>query len=405
MFKKNLINKLLITLLLALAIGFFVSRAMVSIAMIAIFVLAVYYQLNHKITLYKGINAKTFFVFAGFYFLILTCSLFSGQINCFTEPLIAFAPLLILPFAFQVFEFKIQFLKRWLNTINWIFIGGTFFVLMDMVYRQGFNSEKIIQLAHDSKNVSNIWGIHHNIVGFLAVYAIFYIAELLKRNRQPLLFLLLFLIVAIIHHLGLRFAIMAFYPLMLIYLLRLQIKRSTKIYSLLIGCFLLVGSFMFIPAFKARYQNTKSDIENVVTNRNPNFFSLNQRLIANQIGFDIAKKNWLFGVGTCEIKQLVEQEYARNSRLLIPENRKFIHNQLIYGWATYGFFYVLGWLILFGFLIYKGIKDRSILLEISLLFLMHQMVENTLEKQLMLMLLIYFTFLMPRGLESRKLKV
>jgi O-antigen ligase len=197
---------------------------------------------------------------------------------------------------------------------------------------------------------------------------------------------------------------MAFYPLMLVYLLRLKVKTAIKLYSLAIGFLVLVGSFIFIPAFNARYQNTKADFLNIITHHNPNYYSLNQRLIANQIGFDIAKKNWLFGVGTCEIKNSVEQEYIKNSRLLIPENRKFIHNQLIYGWATFGILYVIGWLALFGFLIYKGIKERSILLEITILFILHQTVENTLEKQLMLMLLVYFTFIVPKGLKIGKVK-
>ncbi len=286
----------------------------------------------------------------------------------------------------------------WLHLINWVFISGVLFLLTDTVFRQGFDSEKTIQLAHDSKNIVNTLGIHHNIVGFLAVFSIFYLAESYKRNKKTILLLPLLIIIALIHYLGLRFAIIAFYPLMFIYLLRLRIKTFIKVTSLAVCGVLLVGSFIFIPAFNARYKNTKADFKNIIVNNNPNYWSLNQRLIANEIGLDIAKKNWLFGVGTCNIKQVVNQEYLKNSRLLIPENRKFIHNQLIYGWATFGIFYVVGWMVLFGFLIYKGVKEQSILLELTLLFIMHQMVENTLEKQLMLLLLIYFTLVMPKGL-------
>jgi hypothetical protein len=405
-FKKNIINYLVITLLLALAIGFFVSRALVSIVTIVLFLLAVIYQLKFKKQLFSGGNKNTSVAFFCFYLLIMICSAFTGNLDCVTEPLISFAPLILLPFAFMVFDDKTDELKSAINTVNWVFIDGTLFLLLDMVYRQGFDSTKIIKLAHDSKNVSNILGIHHNIVGFLAVYSIFYIAETIKRNKSGVFLFLLLLIIALIHYLGLRFAIMAFYPLMLIYLLRLKVKTSIKLYTLAIGFLVLIGSFIFIPAFNARYQNTKADLLNIITNHNPNYYSLNQRLIANEIGFDIAKKNWLFGVGTCEIKNSVEQEYTKNSRLLIPENRKFIHNQVIYGWATFGLLYVIGWLALFGFLTYKGIKERSILIEITILFILHQTVENTLEKQLMLMLLIYFVFIMPKGLlKSSKWKV
>lgn len=403
MFKKNLINNLLITLLLALAVGFFVSRALVSIAMIILFLFAVVYQWKFKKQLFYG-DKNTSVVFFCFYLLIMICSVFTGKFDCVSQPLVSFAPLLSLPFAFLVFEQKLNPLKSAINVINWIFISGTIFLLLNMVYSQGFNSDQIAKLAHESKNASNILDVHHNIVGFLAVFSIFYIAEMLKRNSNSLLFFLLIAIIFLIHYLGLRFAIMAFYPLTVVYLLRLNIKPRIKIYSLIVGTILLIGSFIFIPAFNARYQNTKADLQSIIDNRNPNYQSINQRLIANQIGLDIAKKNWISGVGTCEIKKSVEQEYIRNSRLLIPENRKFIHNQLIYGWATFGILYIIGWLFLFGFLIYKGIKERSILLEITLLFILHQTIENTLEKQLMLMLFIYFTFLMPKGLEKFKVK-
>lgn len=401
MFKKNLINNLFITLLLAIAIGFFVSRAVVSIATVVIFILAVYYRAKHKIKFHADNDYKTLILFAAFYFLILFCSFLNGQPQCLIQPLASFAPMLLLPFAFYTFKAELWYIKKWINVVNWIFIGGALFLLLDMVYRQGLNSSKIIALAEDSKNVSNILDVHHNVVGFLAVYSVIYIAELLKRNRKPLLLVLLLLIITLIHYLGLRFAILAFYPLLLIYLLRLNIKPVFKTYSLLVGVVLLVGSFIFIPAFKGRYQNTKADVENILSNRNPNFWSINQRLIANEIGIDIAKKKLFFGVGTCNIKQAVDTEYLKNSRLLIPENRKFIHNQLIYGWATFGSLYFIGWFSLFGFLIYRGIRERSILLEITLLFILHQMMENSLEKQLMLVLLIYFSCLMPKGIGGK----
>ena len=392
-------------MLFALAIGFFLSRAVVSVATIGLFLTACIFYIKNRNIRFDKKSAETCILFSGFYLLILICSVFFGKLACLTQPLLSFGPLFLLSVSFHVFGEKLHYLKHRINIINWIFICGTLFLLAEMAYKQGINPDKIIRLAHDSKNVVNSLNIHHNIVGFMAVYAILYNAELIKKKLKLLPIFCLTTLVILIHHLGLRFALMAFYPLTLVYFLRLDTKPKVKLYGVLCGLIFAFLTVKFVPAINARYQNTVVDVERMLSHQNPNYYSLNQRFIANEIGLNIALQHWLSGVGACEIKNFVKQAYDKNSRLLIPENRKFIHNQLIYGWATFGILYLLGWFILFGYLLIRGIREQSILLEITLLFVMHQMVENTLEKQLMLMLLLYFVMVMPKGLEENRFKV
>ncbi len=284
-----------------------------------------------------------------------------------------------------------------------LFIFITLLLLFDSAAFVFFHKEEVVKMVLESKNIPNFAKIGHNIIGFLAITCILLLySSATKNGKNVFFYLLIFVFIFLIHYLALRFAILSFYLLILVELLIIKANFIYKLGVLIIGLIIFALSLNFMPAFKARVINTSHDIQNIIYQKNPNFQSVNQRLIANEIGKDLIMKNWLLGIGPCNARAVVQEEYLKDSRLLIPENRQFIHNQIVYGWVSFGVLYFLGWVTLHSFLIYKGIKQNSLLFEFTLLFIFHQLVENTLEKQLMLALFIYMILLMPIGLIKEK---
>lgn len=403
--KRNLIENFIIVLLLSFVVGFFFSRALVSISLGLMFIFAVYYRIKFDFRQLK--NAKTYSLGVAlflFYILLVALSTSSFQWQCFKETVINFSPLLFFSFACLTFY---PFLKKnkCFYYVNIVFMLITLVLLIDSALFLFYNQELAVRMVSESKNLPNFAKTEHNILGFLAVTWIILLFNNVKKNGKNLLsYLLIILFVFLIHFLALRFAILSFYLFLLLELIIIRIKFVYKLSVFVIGLIMMFTALNFIPTFKARVINTSQDIKNIVYQKNPNYQSVNQRFIANEIGWDLIKENWVLGVGPCNAREAVQDEYIKDSRLLIPENRHFIHNQVTYGWVSFGILYLLGWLMLHSFLIFKGIKEKSLLLEFTLLFIFHQIVENTLEKQLMLALFVYMILLMPIGLQKLKVK-
>lgn len=74
--------------------------------------------------------------------------------------------------------------------------------------------------------------------------------------------------------------------------------------------------------------------------------SVVQRWVYWKTGWQVASDNWLFGVGTGDVDDAIQQEYTRQSSPLEPDYRRRAHNQYLTFWISFGIFGALYFLAL-----------------------------------------------------------
>jgi hypothetical protein len=98
------------------------------------------------------------------------------------------------------------------------------------------------------------------------------------------------------------------------------------------------------PAFIGKLNEARFQIHCA---NNPNGSTIRQRLEYWKTGFLLIKENFLFGVGTGDIKDEYNKKYEQTNSLLLPENRLEAHNTFLTFFITFGivgflyFMYVL----------------------------------------------------------------
>ena len=134
------------------------------------------------------------------------------------------------------------------------------------------------------------------------------------------------------------------------------------------------------PGFIGRLNEMRYQIH--VAN-NPNGSTLLQRLEFWKAGWQIAQKNFIFGVGTGDIKPAFQEEYKTSNSLLLPENRVEAHNTYLTFFITFGIGGAL-YLCYVVFIYFKfQIKSRD---KLALIFIVliavSFLTEDTLETQM-----------------------
>ncbi len=150
------------------------------------------------------------------------------------------------------------------------------------------------------------------------------------------------------------------------------------------------------PGFIGRLNEMRYQIH--VAN-NPNGSTLLQRLEFWKTGWQIAQKNFIFGVGTGDIKQAFQDEYQSDNSLLLAENRLEAHNTYLTFFITFGIggvFYFL--YVLFAFA-HNQLQTNQLLgiIFISLLAVSF-LTEDTLETQMGISIFsyLYAIFSIPK---------
>ncbi len=115
---------------------------------------------------------------------------------------------------------------------------------------------------------------------------------------------------------------------------------------------------------------------------NPNGHSLLQRLEYWKTGVQIARENWLIGVGSGDVQDAFNVEYEQSNSPLVEANRRRAHNQLLTYFITFGILGFVLFVALIGLFIRKTLLQKTL---IGLLFITISLIsffmEDTLETQ------------------------
>lgn len=107
------------------------------------------------------------------------------------------------------------------------------------------------------------------------------------------------------------------------------------------------------------------------------------RFLSMRGGIDVAKKNWLIGVGAGDLKDEMEVFYNRDFRQLKQADHKLPHNQLIWVLATTGIIGLSLFLFAFFFPFFSaGLYENSLAVVLYLVIFSSFFTEATLEEQM-----------------------
>lgn len=383
--------------------GLFFSRAILSISCVLLLVSTSLecYLKPKKITF-----NPIFFIFPLLYFALILSGFYSDNINYWKILLFKNSIFIVIPLAFLLSK-KLSI--KQLNTLLLSFILWCVACLTINSILVVLNYHQFLNDVTNSKNIQSVIGPYHSDLGVLSVISfvlLIYLISIEKiRKRKMALFLLLGLLFLELHFIAYRFSIVAIYLLCVIYCLKEIIVHKQFKYLIGIGTLILITSIsiLVIPAVKNRYNNTINDVRSIIENKNPNFQSIAQRWAAIQCASEIITKHPIFGVSPADASLEMKQQYDKNSYLLIPENRVFIHNQFLFLLLSFGIPFTFIFIILLMFLIYKGGQNQHLFIWLIIPFFFHMMIENTLEKQITASAFIFLLLLLAHQNDNKNL--
>lgn len=141
------------------------------------------------------------------------------------------------------------------------------------------------------------------------------------------------------------------------------------------------------PLRKKLYE-IESEIRFAKSGLDPNGHSILQRLEHWNIGLELAKENWIYGVGTGDVPNAFSEYYKNNDSDLAKENQHRTHSQILTVLITFG---VFGLLFIVAFLFFPIKRINSIntfLFYIILLFIF--LTSDVLETQVGVSLVAFF---------------
>lgn len=133
----------------------------------------------------------------------------------------------------------------------------------------------------------------------------------------------------------------------------------------------------------ARIYSLKYQLEN---NKNPNGHSLLQRINYWKNGIEIAKSNWIIGVGAGDNQIEFDKQYEKVNSILYPENRLRAHNQFLTILISLGIIGLIPFVLFLASLSKRCISKNYLLgLTIITVIITTSLFEDTLETQLGIM--------------------
>ena len=313
----------------SLIVGLVFSPVILSIAMISLVVLGLLQlELNKGIPCFKFnkpglIRLRTItkypaFLFITFFFLACAIRFYPlGDSSYFFERLRIKAPFLFFPLAFLALpHFTLPRLKLILYFLLFTMTTVSMGILVNYLIDYEYYTELIRQGHHIPTPRNHIryslltaWAVMCGIYLFLQRYVLRYSWERWLIAAASV-FLTIFL-----HILSVKSGILLLYCSLGFALLQ-YIWMSRAYVSGLVGLILLVAlpliAYNTMPSFKNKINYFKHDMIMFKQGEGANY-SDSGRLVSLEAGWNIAKENWLWGVGTAnirdEVRMVFEQKY------------------------------------------------------------------------------------------------
>ena len=359
-----------------------------SICVFCMFFLSVFDVIKHKTNIFKKINPTILFLFL--YFLIdLIGIVYSGNKSFGFKDLESKMFFVLVPVIFLSNNFSRNIISKSLK----YFILGTTIILL-ILYGFALN----YFLNHDSipTYVNFSFYVHPT---YYSLYLLFSIILLIKlNNNSPFLnnwgyyFLLFVLSVGIILT-NSKAGTLSFIIFIIILFIKFLLKQK-KIYliSALSGL-MIISSLVFQKLESSRFSELKTSFNfPYQTEYNGVYNSTQIRIIIWRSVKEIIHNKPFFGTGSGDIKDELKNEFIKIKFQNGIDNNYNCHNQFLQLIATFGYVLGLPVLIIYGYSIYKGIKSKNLLFVLLNLFIIFNLLfESMLESKAGIEFIVMFS--------------
>lgn len=337
------------------------SRALISISTGIIFISAVFQFLKYR----QPVNFKNvYFVCLGL--LVFFCLLDGFRVyslNEWVKSIEIKLPLLLLPFAYLVFQSTINY--RFKLLISTVFCASITTATFGSIYNYIINYEEINRLVLQSRHVPIMGGMHHITFSVYCAFAVCVSAVLAYKTKIRWYWLPAIINFIGLHVLTARTGLAGFYfallVLGLIYFLKHKPKPVYLIAGLSAAILIPLIAFYTIASFHNRILNTYEDLKVVVQQKDANYQSMGMRIEATKTAFSIIQKHPFIGVGISNISHAMSAQYEENNSNLFLENRILPHMQFVMEAAVHGIIGFIVMLLFFLWPINQGFTNQTVL--------------------------------------------
>lgn len=392
------------------------SPFLLSVAMIALGVITIF-KIEKSPTVRIGfrkalvddfrqlLRSPPFLVLSFFFFIVFFSGLYSEDFGDWWDRLRKKIPFLTLPLVFISLP---TFSKKQYLGIYYFLILILFFTSIGIGINYCLNFDAITESMLRGQAIPT--PRNHIRYSLLMAIGIISGAYLYQKNyhwkylweRQLILGITIFLFF-FIHVLSVRSGLLMLY-LSLFVLLLFYIYRSRRYAVATIALIALTSipflAYYSVPSFKAKIDYARWDMKMYMAGKGASY-SDSERLISLEIGWEIAKDYYLFGIGSGDIKNEVKNRYAQDYPSI---KHKLPHNQFLFTWASNGIIGLALFLYAFFYpLLYKGNYKHPIFLSIHVIIFFSFMMENTIETSMGVGIYCFFLLLGLKGFRDQEL--
>jgi len=362
-------------------IGLFTSRIVMSNGMIWFFALALlpnsilsyFISIDNKTVSFKQqitgfISYKPFLAQLLIIVIALWGCLYSSNQTYAFKILITYSPFLFMPIAFGAIN---AFTKKQFIFIIYAYTGivfiATCIILLNYflhydVINEGLKQGHAIPTP-DHEHIRFSLMICFSICALIYLMLNNYCLIDRKWDKKIQLIGVCFLVVGI-HILSVRSGILSLYMCLLAIAFYIILYYKKYILGVCILAFIIIApviSYYQIPSVQNKINYMLWDLDQMKNNNAKNYSDA-ERITSIVAGWKIAKANVLFGVGTGDIQQEMNQVYEKDYKWLEISNRKMPHNQWVWLWASNGILGVVGLLFSILYVLFYRKHYKNILL-------------------------------------------
>lgn len=251
----------------------------------------------------------------------------------------------------------------------------------------------LIKLGRISANqeLAHLIGLHASYYSLFVALSIFIIIEIiLEKKAKPIHFLILTLLLFTISLLASRSIIIGLFVLAIIWFSLIRFNKNNLVFSGLIIIVVALFCMSYKPIKDRFYEaiDSKDFVELDAPLKEHRTIGKTYggraiRIAVWQCSFDLIKDNWLFGVGTGDAQNELQESYKEHTfEFAYLYNRYNAHNLFIQTIISSGILGLISIVSIFIFLIFISVKTKCIIsFAFGMLFLFISLVESSLNVQ------------------------
>lgn len=379
----------------AMVVGFFTSRAVLSMAMVL-------FGLNGLIGIHpKKWLKERWWLLGALWIACYVISVFwSHDMNYWNTRVQVKLPILLLPLAFAFTPaFNYAQLRLFTIVLLGMLLGGalyslSFFIHDPAFYIRGYQYSQVLPTIPENDHIRFSIAVTGGIIWFIYFYP-----KLQERWLKVLIICSIVFLSLYLHVLAARTGLVAWYLFMAGWLVYLAVRKKTRIIGITLIAIFITSSILavtFVPTLRNRIGYFKYTVEMFKSGERTGLYSDMGRVISYDIAQRLILEHPLTGVGSGNILDSMKGGYKRWYPDVSDEQRLIPHNQFLtvgvacgipamlifIAWVFYplfqvkrnreGFFFAITWLVMLVPLMVEPVLEVQYGVFVYLFFLLWQ---------------------------------